>query len=60
MNSTHFSLTLLNIRNDNAGEYICAAQDVLSTYEQDISLCIKGTLIYVYVHVRMLLAFSRL
>ena len=46
MNSTHFSLTLLNLREDDAGRYSCAAQDVLSvTYIQDVSLCIKGTYI---------------
>ena len=44
MNDTHFSLTLSNLREDDAGRYSCAAQDVLSvTYKQDVSLYIKGT-----------------
>ena len=43
INSTHFSLALLNLGEDDAGRYSCAAQDVLSvTYIRDVSLCIKG------------------
>ena len=56
MNGTHFSLTLLNLSNDDAGTYSCGAYGVLSTLTQDVSLCIKGmyadTYTYtVYIHV---------
>ena len=46
MNSTQFSLTLSNLRDDDAGRYSCAAQGVLSIHTKDVNLCIKGSYTY--------------
>ena len=52
-NSTRFSLTLSNVTEDDAGSYSCAAKGVLSFRIQKISLQIKGTYVYIAMHVHM-------
>ena len=42
INRTHFSLTLSNLSNSDAGSYRCAAQGVLSFFTQRINLMING------------------
>ena len=42
INRTHFSLTLSNLTDDDAGQYGCAAQGVLSFHIQHLNLLIKG------------------
>ena len=41
-NSTHLSLPLFNITNDDAGRYDCAAEGGLSFDVQNINLYLKG------------------
>ena len=41
-NRTHFSLTLSNLTDDDAGQYSCTAQGVLSLRIQNLNLLIKG------------------
>ena len=43
MNSSHFSLTLLNLTDDNTGRYSCGAQGVLALRVQHVDLFIKGS-----------------
>ena len=51
MDSTNFSLTLLNLRDDDAGRYSCAAQGVQSSiWTKDVNLCIKGSYTYTVIN----------
>ena len=57
-NSTHFSLTLSNVTEDDAGSYICAAKGQLSFRIQKISLQVKGMNIHAYIHTYIMLLCS--
>ena len=47
VNSTHFSLTLSNLTDADAGIYRCAAQGVLTTPIENVNLIIRGTLLMI-------------
>ena len=48
MNSSHFSLTLLNLTDDNTGRYSCGAQGVLALRVQHVDLFIKGSYVHMF------------